>query len=99
MCNEKCGCIMTKIAGILVLVGALNWGLTGIGMLVGSDLNLVNLLLGSWPMVEAIVYVIVGICAVVQIFGCPCAACKSCKASCANCKVDATPATPATPAQ
>ena len=90
---------MTKIAGILVLVGALNWGLTGIGMLVCSDLNLVNLLLGSWPMVEAIVYVIVGICAVVQIFGCPCAACKSCKASCANCKVDATPATPATPAQ
>lgn len=96
MCNEKCGCMMSKIAGILVLVGALNWGLTGIGMMAGFNLNLVNLILGSWPMVEAIVYVLVGICAVASIFGCPC---PTCKAGCANCKVEETSSAPATPAQ
>lgn len=83
---------MAKIAWILVLVGAANWGLTGIGMLAGFNLNLVNLIFGSWPMIEAIVYVLVGVCAVVKIFGCHCA---TCKAGCENCKVEATPATPA----
>lgn len=88
---------MAKIAGILVLVGALNWGLTGIGMLAGFELNVVKIILGSWPMVEATVYVLVGICAVVKIIGCPCVACKSCSASCESCKVDSAPATPSTP--
>lgn len=48
----------------LLLVGALNWGLTGLGMLIGSNLNVVNLLLGTWPTVEAIVYILVGLAAV-----------------------------------
>jgi uncharacterized membrane protein YuzA (DUF378 family) len=33
-------------------------------MLVGSELNVVNLLLGGMPMLEAIVYVLVGASAV-----------------------------------
>ncbi len=52
---------------ILVIVGALNWGLVGIGSLLGTNLNLVNLLLGSWPMIESIVYLLVGISAIYEV--------------------------------
>ena len=45
----------------LVVVGAVNWGLYGLGMLLGgTGWNVVNMLLGSWPLVENIVYVLVG---------------------------------------
>jgi uncharacterized membrane protein YuzA (DUF378 family) len=87
MCNchgGKCGC--AKFAFVLVAIGGLNWGLVGLGMLIGSNLNVVNLLLGSWPTVEAIVYLLVGIATLVKIFGCPC---KKCKEGCKDCKVDA----------
>lgn len=55
------------VAFILVLVGALNWGLVGLGMLIGSDLNLVKALFGAWPTVEAIVYLLVGVAAIGKI--------------------------------
>ncbi len=49
----------------LLLIGGLNWGLTGLGMLIGpTNLNVVNLLLSKWPTVEAIVYLLVGLMAV-----------------------------------
>lgn len=44
---------------ILVLVGALNWGLVGVGWFVDTNLNIVNLLFGSWPTVEYLIYAIV----------------------------------------
>lgn len=56
--------LLSGIAFVLTIVGGLNWGLVGLGMLMGSDWNLVNMLLGAWPMVEAIVYVLVGLSAV-----------------------------------
>jgi uncharacterized protein len=43
---------------ILVLVGALNWGLTALG------LNVVNMLLGSMPQLEQVVYLAVGASAI-----------------------------------
>lgn len=46
---------------LLVIVGALNWGLVGLGSLMGSDWNLVNLILGSMPFIESLVYVLVGV--------------------------------------
>lgn len=54
---------------LLVLIGALNWGLVGLGMLMGAEMkwNLVNMLLGSMPMLEAVVYLLVGVSAVVEI--------------------------------
>jgi uncharacterized membrane protein YuzA (DUF378 family) len=55
------------IAWILVMVGAINWLLVGIGSLMGSDLNVVHMILGSMPMIEAIVYVLVGLSAVYEI--------------------------------
>lgn len=49
---------------ILVIIGGLNWGLVGVGAFVGSNWNVVNLLLGSWPQVEWIVYILVGLSAI-----------------------------------
>lgn len=43
------------VAFVLVVVGALNWGLTALGW------NLVNLLLGAWPTLEMVVYLLVGV--------------------------------------
>lgn len=47
------------IAYILVLVGALNWGLVG-----AFQFDLVQFLLGSIPVAAQIVYILVGISAV-----------------------------------
>ncbi len=50
------------IGWVLVVVGALNWGLIGVGMLMGgSGWNVVMMVLGSMPTVEAVVYVLVGL--------------------------------------
>ena len=68
---------MYIIAKILVIVGGINWGLVGLGMLLGkTNWNVVNLVMGSIPNVEAIVYLLVGISAIVMIFGCKCGKCK-----------------------
>ena len=55
------------VAFVLILVGALNWGLVGLGMLMGSNLNLVTALFGTWPTVEAIVYLLVGVAALYKV--------------------------------
>lgn len=47
------------ITFVLVIVGALNWGLVGL-----FDYNLVESLIGSWPGLMKIVYVLVGVSAV-----------------------------------
>lgn len=69
-----------KIAGVLVLVGAVNWGLVGLGWLVsGSDWNLVHMLLGQWMTLEAVVYLLVGLAGVSMLFMCSCKECKKMK--------------------
>ncbi len=47
---------------ILVIVGALNWGLVGI-----FDFNLVTWILGSVPAIERLVYILVGIAAIIEV--------------------------------
>ncbi len=84
--NCKCGCVLAQTAKVLVLVGALNWGLVGVGMFMGKNLNLVNAIFSSMSSVEAIVYVLVGVAAVVKIVGCRCAKCKAACASCSTCQ-------------
>ncbi len=49
------------VAFLLLVVGGLNWGLTALGF------NLVNLLLGSVPFLEKVVYLLVGLSAVVLL--------------------------------
>jgi uncharacterized membrane protein YuzA (DUF378 family) len=52
---------------ILLFVGGLNWGLVGLGGFFNGNWNVVNLVLGQWPVVEWIVYVLVGLSAVYVI--------------------------------
>ena len=74
--SGKC-CSVHGVAYVLVLVGAVNWGLVGIqGFVGGMNLNVVNLLLGTWPVVENAVYVLVGLSAVAMLFQSKCAQCK-----------------------
>jgi uncharacterized protein len=60
--------MLDQIARILVVVGGVNWGLVGLGMLMGNDWNVVNMILGSVPMLEAVVYVLVGLAAVKMVW-------------------------------
>ncbi len=55
---------MHGIAFVLVIVGGLNWGLVALGNWMGSNWNVVNLLLGQWMTLENIVYLLVGLGAV-----------------------------------
>lgn len=64
------------VVNVLLFVGGLNWGLVGLGGFLGSDLNLVKALLGSWPQVEWLVYLLVGLSALA--FGYMALSCKEC---------------------
>ncbi len=46
------------LAFVLLVVGGVNWGLTALGF------NLVNLVLGGFPALEKLVYLLVGVSAV-----------------------------------
>lgn len=90
MCGTKGGCATNVVVNTLLVVGGLNWGLTGVGMLMMQNWNVVNMLLGGMPTIEAVVYVLVGLAALMKLIGCKCAKCKACV-----CGV--TPTAPATP--
>lgn len=77
MMGKMCG--GHKVAWVLVLVGALNWGLVGIGAFMGANWNVVNVLLGAWPQVEWVVYILVGVSAVMMLFKDKCKACMAAK--------------------
>ena len=53
---------VSTVAMLLVVLGALNWGLIAFGglFLGGTDLNVVELVLGSWPALVQFVYLLVG---------------------------------------
>ena len=83
MCNNekdgccKKGCVGKMIAKILVIVGGLNWGLVGIGMMFNIDLNIVKMILGWSSALEGIVYILVGISAVMLMIHCKCKKCTT----------------------
>ncbi len=54
------------IVTLLVVVGGLNWGLVGLGDFIGRDLNLVHMLLGWLPTLESVVYLVVGVAALMM---------------------------------
>lgn len=71
MCMSKGKmCSGHMVSWVLVLVGALNWGLVG-----GFGFNLVNALLGSWPVVEKVVYILVGLSAIMMLLKGKCKMC------------------------
>ncbi len=58
---------------VLVIVGALNWGLVGLGLFAANDpdtYNLVNMVLGgvSGGQLEALVYLLVGLAGLYQVY-------------------------------
>lgn len=56
------------VSFVLLVVGGLNWGLVGLGELLGGqDWNIVSWLLGAWPSTENAVYVLVGLSALVMV--------------------------------
>ncbi len=93
MCHSNCdhrwgGCTVSIVGKILLIVGGVNWGLVGVGMLVGSDINawnVVHMVFGSVSVVEGIIYVLVGVAAVMKIFGCKC---EKCSSACNSCGTD-----------
>ena len=52
---------------ILILVGAVNWGLIGLGGFMNANWNVVHMILGTWPQVEWLVYILVGLSAVYEV--------------------------------
>ncbi|MEI7709161.1 MAG: DUF378 domain-containing protein [bacterium] len=94
MCDSKCGgmghkCAPVKIGKLLLIVGGLNWGLIGAGMLSGAPAdawNVVHTLLAGVPALEALVYILVGVSAVVKLVGCKCKKCMAVNCdSCESC--------------
>jgi uncharacterized membrane protein YuzA (DUF378 family) len=73
--------MMNKAAWWLMWIGALNWGLVGVGGFFGSNWNVVNLLFGGIPTLEFIVYLLVGLAAVYSV-----CMCSDCGKSCKDCK-------------
>lgn len=50
------------VAKILLIIGGINWGLTAFGY------NVVNMIFGSIPVLETIVYVLVGLSGLLEIY-------------------------------
>ena len=67
------------VAWILLVIGGLNWLLVGFN----PDWNVVEALLGSWPVVEKVVYILVGLSALYELF--------THKKSCSYCKGASAP--------
>lgn len=68
MCQKS---LLGTLVCVLVVVGALNWGLVGLGWLVGGkDWNVVHMLVGQWMKVEAVVYVLVGLAGIYKLVLC-----------------------------
>ena len=52
---------------ILIIVGALNWGILGLTALFGNPFNLVDAIFGSAPVLEDVIYVLVGLSAIFDL--------------------------------
>lgn len=60
---------MQFVTWLLVVVGALNWGLVGLGYFLGGNWNVVYMILGGFPVIEALVYVLVGLSGLYMLVG------------------------------
>lgn len=54
--------LVDKISFLLMLIGAINWGLIGL-----FNFNLVNSIFGFVPIVERLIYILVGLAALNSI--------------------------------
>ena len=66
-------CAICKVVGLLVVIGALNWGLVG-----AFRFNLVSQLLGDMSAASRVVYSLVGVAGLMMLLSCL----KECPACC-----------------
>ncbi len=59
----KMGSVM-MLSWLLVVVGAINWGLVGL-----ANINLVEALVGTWPALVQIVYILIGLSGLYALWG------------------------------
>jgi uncharacterized membrane protein YuzA (DUF378 family) len=62
-----------KLTCALVIIGGINWGLVALSYFFKTQLNIVTLIFTTWlnvPVLEAIIYLLVGIAAVMHAFTC-----------------------------
>lgn len=78
MTGSKSCCTVCKIVGLLVGIGALNWGLVGI-----FQVDLVERLLGLMTGPARVVYGLIGVAGLVKLISlvkpCPCCASGTCE--------------------
>ena len=74
-------CILCKIVAVLLIIGALNWGLVGL-----LDFNLVSYLFGVGMLSHAI-YILVGLAGVAGLVGLF-RGCRKCDGECCDTKCD-----------
>ncbi|MDO8617670.1 MAG: DUF378 domain-containing protein [Candidatus Uhrbacteria bacterium] len=61
MMNGQC-CGVHKVAWVLVIIGALNWGLIGL-----VKFDAVTVIFGAWPMLVRVIFVLVGLSALAML--------------------------------
>ena len=83
--KNACCCPICKVAGLLVVIGAINWGLVG-----ALNKNLVSRLLGSGTTAERVVYIIIGVAGIMKLVSCfvCCPMAKKCDTPAAEAKGD-----------
>lgn len=60
--------VLDWVSLVLVVVGALNWGLVGLGQFANANWNLVTIIFGSIPALEATIYLLVGLAGVYELY-------------------------------
>ena len=70
---QQGNCVICKLVCLLVIVGALNWGLVG-----AFQFNVVERLLGNIPHAVNIIYILVGVAGLLKLISCF----KACPCSC-----------------
>ena len=58
-------CPVCKLVGLLLVIGALNWGSIGV-----FNVNFVNSLLGASPAAEKVIYILVGLAGLLGVVMC-----------------------------
>ncbi|MBI3306187.1 MAG: DUF378 domain-containing protein [Candidatus Omnitrophica bacterium] len=58
----KQSCVLCKIVGLLVIIGALNWGLVGL-----LHMNLVEQIFGMGTTITQVIYILVGVSGLVLL--------------------------------
>ena len=71
MSGGKAGCVICKVVGILVAIGAINWGLVGL-----MQMDIVERALGYMTPAARAVYILIGVAGLMKVVSlfkcCPC---------------------------